>query len=186
MSFIAHSLFCSLKFLYLMNLMDDENKITVKTMRDIRGFAFHLLYVAESWDYSVSIDEIVDMFRSGYDIDITDDSRAISMAFSVMEEREELDTIIKPLLKNWKIDRLGICTLLILRLAIWELKQKNLPPSIVINEAIELAKNFAEKDSYKFVNGILDEVCKNLNICDEDHDDSGDSNEQSNDQSDIK
>jgi N utilization substance protein B len=147
-----------------MNIMDEDNKITVKTMREIRGFVFHLLYAAESFDYSLTVDEIVDRFRLGFDVEIDSDSKAISMAFNVIQAREELDQIIKPLLKNWKIDRLGICTLLILRLAIWEIKQQILPPSIIINEAIELAKSFAEKDSYKFVNGILDEVCKQLNI----------------------
>ena len=68
--------------------------------------------------------------------------------------------MIRPLLKNWKLERLGCCTLLILRMAFWELQQENAVTSIVINEAIELAKTFAEKDSYRFVNGILDEACK--------------------------
>ncbi len=148
--------------------MSEISKIAIKSMRDIRGFAFHLLYAAEGLGYSISVDEIVQGFRDGFDVVVEDDSRAIHMAFNVIEGRNELDDIIRPLLKNWKIGRLGTCTLLIMRLAIWEIKQKQLPPSIVINEAIELAKCFAEKDSYKFVNGILDEVCKKLNISDED------------------
>jgi len=40
----------------------------------------------------------------------------------------------------------------------WELLFTDTPTSIIINEAIELAKDFAEKDAYKFVNGLLDKV----------------------------
>jgi N utilization substance protein B len=42
----------------------------------------------------------------------------------------------------------------------WELFHTDMPTSIVINEAVELAKCFSEKDAYKFVNGILDEAVK--------------------------
>ena len=45
-------------------------------------------------------------------------------------------------------------------MALWELQQPKAIASIVINEAVELAKIFAEKDAYKFVNGILDQYCK--------------------------
>ena len=71
-----------------------------------------------------------------------------------------LDEECKPLLSNWRFERLGMCTKLILRYALWELQTTDTNPTIVINEAIELAKCFAEKDAYKFVNGILDEALK--------------------------
>jgi len=128
--------------------------------RDIRSLAFHLLYALEQFDYSVSLESIVDNFRRGFEMDIADDSPAIAMARGASEKREELDKLILPLLKNWKIERLGCCTRLILRLALFELTQPDPIPSIIINEAIELAKGFAEKDAYKFINGILDEYVK--------------------------
>lgn len=166
--------------------MSENSKIILNGMRDVRSFAFHILYAAESFDYAISVDEIVQNFRDGYNVEIEDDSKAILMAFNTIQDRQNLDEIIKPLLKNWKIDRLGVCTLLILRMAIWEIQQKLLPPSIIINEAIELAKSFAEKDSYKFVNGILDEVCKNLNITDQDEAYAGVNNHEPEDNSGIK
>jgi N utilization substance protein B len=49
-------------------------------------------------------------------------------------------------------------------MALWELNQKGAIPSIIINEAIELAKQFAEQDSYRFINGILDEICKDRGL----------------------
>jgi len=45
-------------------------------------------------------------------------------------------------------------------MALWELIQSKAIASIIINEAVELAKIFAEKDAFKFINGILDQYCK--------------------------
>ncbi len=140
----------------------------IYSRRDIRTLAFHLLYAADRFDYSAPLDQIVDSFCTGFELDIPPDSLAIQMAKGVLEKKDELDALVEPLLKNWKMERLGCCTLLILRLALWELTQPDAIPSIVINEAVELAKSFAEKDAYKFVNGILDEIRKQLKLEDKD------------------
>jgi N utilization substance protein B len=57
-------------------------------------------------------------------------------------------------------------TKLILRFALWELAQATTAPSVVLNEAIELAKCFSEKDAYKFINGVLDRYIKPKEIKD--------------------
>ena len=72
--------------------------------------------------------------------------------------------MIKPVLANRRIDRLGCVTLLILRMGLWELLYTKTPVNIVINEAVELAKSFAEKDSYRFVNGILDQLANKIHL----------------------
>ena len=143
----------------------DSGKIMAR--RKLRSLAFHFLYAADRFDYTVPIDKIVESFKVGYNVDIDEDSMAVEIARGTIEKIDELDDKIKPMLKNWKIERLGCCTLLILRLAVWELEQDGAVPSIIINEAIELAKCFAEKDAYKFVNGILDEIRKKFNIVEE-------------------
>ena len=89
-------------------------------------------------------------------------SDLVTTAAAIVEHRQELDTLLKPLLLNWRLERIGLCTKLILRSAVWELRQQETAANIVINEAIELAKCFAEKDAYKFVNGILDEAVKTI------------------------
>ncbi|MFC1842336.1 transcription antitermination factor NusB [Candidatus Dependentiae bacterium] len=127
--------------------------------RDIRSLIFHLIYAIESFEYSVSLESIVDNFNRGMNLGIPDNSEALEIAKGIVAERQELDKVIEPLLDNWRLDRIGVCTKLVLRLSIWELKHTDTPSSIVINEAIELAKCFSEKDAYRFVNGILDEVC---------------------------
>lgn len=128
--------------------------------REKRSLIFHLLYAAEAFDYQVSLESVVDNFNRGFGLDIPFDSDVFLTVQSIIEKRELLDQECKPLLSNWRFERLGMCTKLILRFALWELQETDINSTIVINEAVELAKCFAEKDAYKFVNGILDEALK--------------------------
>lgn len=135
-----------------------EKKFADLSQREKRSLIFHFLYAAESFDYQVSLDAIVDNFNRGFDLDIPMDSDVVKTAHAIIESQNALDEEYKPLLSNWKFDRLGTCTKLILRFALWELKYTDTNPTIIINEAIELAKCFAEKDAYKFINGVLDKA----------------------------
>ena len=130
--------------------------------RDVRSLIFHFLYAMDAYEYNVSLETVIDDFNRGFDLEIPFDSEVAYITQSVIDERDALDELVKPLLINWRFERIGLCTKLILRLALWELLNTDTPASIVINEAIELAKCFSETDAYKFVNGILDEIVKNL------------------------
>ena len=132
--------------------------------RDVRSLIFHLLYAMEAFNYEESLDAIVDNFNHGFNLEIPRDSEVFQVAQAIIALRDELDTKIKPLLINWRFERIGVCTKLILRQALWELLNTDTAPNIIINEAIELAKCFSETDAYKFVNGILDEVVKSTEI----------------------
>ena len=147
-------------------MTEETQPVKAFSRRDIRSLAFHFIYAMEQFDYDVTLDSIIDNFRRGFELDISDDSPAIVMAREVIEHRAKLDEAMLPLLKNWDMARIGLCTRLIIRFALWELQQPGAIPSIAINEAIELAKGFAEKDAYKFVNGVLDEYCKKHGITD--------------------
>ena len=142
--------------------IEEPTEITYNDLsrRDVRSLIFHLLYAMEGFDYQTSLESIVENFNHGFDLKIPFDSEVFKTADAVIAERDTLDEIIIPLLANWRFERIGVCTKLILRFAVWELKNTQTPPTIVINEAIELAKCFAEKDAYKFVNGILDKMVK--------------------------
>ena len=130
--------------------------------RDVRSLAFHFLYAIDAFEYDRSLESIVDMFNRGFKLDVPLDSEVVSIAQGVIDSQEELDRIIKPFLLNWRFDRIGLGTKLLLRMALWEFKQPKAIPNIIINEAIELAKCFTEKDAYKFINGILDGAAKQL------------------------
>jgi len=140
----------------------DIERIEYKNLsrRDVRSLIFHLLYAAESHQYSESLQSIVDVFCDGYNIEIPRHCEVYSIANAVISLKDELDLEYMPLLVNWHIDRVSVCTKLILRYGIWELLHTSTDSRIVMNEAIELAKCFAEKDAHKFINGILDKVAK--------------------------
>ena len=81
------------------------------------------------------------------------------MVLGTIENITEIDKIIQGNLDNWVIDRLNSVDKAILRLSVYSLLyQKDTPPPIVIDEAINLAKDFGTDDSYKFVNAVLDSI----------------------------
>lgn len=130
--------------------------------RDVRSLIFHLLYAADAFDYQESLQSIIDNFNRGFNLDIPFDSELATVTQAIIASRDELEKLYEPYLSNWRIERVSICTKLILLFGIWELKNTDTDARIVINEAIELAKCFAEEDAYRFVNGILDSAAKDL------------------------
>ncbi|UTY33410.1 transcription antitermination factor NusB [Treponema putidum] len=81
------------------------------------------------------------------------------MVLGTIENITEIDRVIQENLDNWVIDRLNSVDKAILRLSVYSfLYQKDTPSPIVIDEAINLAKDFGTDDSYKFVNAVLDSI----------------------------
>jgi transcription antitermination protein NusB len=77
----------------------------------------------------------------------------------VASHREELDALIARYSEHWRLERMTLVDKNLLRLAAFELLyQPKVPPKVVINEAIEMAKRFGGEDSGAFVNGILDQI----------------------------
>lgn len=141
---------------------EQELQFKLNSRRDERRLALYLLYALDRSDYTLSLKEVVKVFEKGFDIQISSASFAMTIVQGVIEKRAQLDEYLEPFLKNWRLERLGCCTRLILHIALWELLQPAAIGSIIINEAVELAKMFAEKDAYRFINGILDEIAKRL------------------------
>ena len=70
-----------------------------------------------------------------------------------------LDTLIKKYTQNWELSRMVAIDRNILRCASWELiYATEIPPKVIINEAVELAKKYSTENSSKFINGILDKI----------------------------
>lgn len=79
----------------------------------------------------------------------------------VAGNRDDLDEIITKYADNWELKRMATIDRNVLRVAVYELLyMPETPPKVAINEAIELAKKYGDKDSGKFVNGILDKISK--------------------------
>ena len=80
-----------------------------------------------------------------------------------VERKDEIDALIEEHLENWELKRLAKVDLALLRLGCYSLGyQHDVPASVTIDEAVDIAKEFGSEDSYKFINGVLDGVRKSL------------------------
>jgi N utilization substance protein B len=95
------------------------------------------------------------------DQSISDFSRLLILG--TIENIRAIDKMIREHLKNWDFSRVNRVDLAVLRISTYTLMyQADIPPSIVINEAIGISREFGTDDSYRFVNGVLDSIRKTL------------------------
>jgi N utilization substance protein B len=81
----------------------------------------------------------------------------------VLASQKEIDQRIRGAAQNFQLDRIGGVERAILRLAIYEMTHNlDVPPVVIINEALEISKRFAAEDAVKFVNGVLDRIHHSL------------------------
>lgn len=80
-----------------------------------------------------------------------------------MAHREELDAYISRFSQHWRLERMASIDRAILRLAVFELLHcPEVPPKVVVNEAVEMGKRFGAENSSAFINGILDSFLKTI------------------------
>ncbi|MBQ4119728.1 MAG: transcription antitermination factor NusB [Clostridia bacterium] len=127
------------------------------TRRQAREEAFILIF--EKQFNLLDISEILEIAKEVRDLEPDD---YIKTVFSgVYDNVDDIDSIISENAIGWKINRISKVSLCILRLAIYEMKYiDDIPPSVSINEAVELAKKYATKEDASFINGILSTVEK--------------------------
>ncbi len=82
------------------------------------------------------------------------------LAKGTREMAGDIDTRISEKSEHWKIERMPMVDRNILRMAIYEMSRKQTPPAVVIDEALELARQFSGEESVRFINGVLDAVNK--------------------------
>jgi N utilization substance protein B len=101
--------------------------------------------------------------RAGTPASATVRSVANALLLGTISRMDVIDPLIAASADNWRLVRMAVVDRLILRLAVFELQAAEaLPHSVVINEAIELARTFSTEDAVKFVNGVLDAVRRRL------------------------
>ena len=82
----------------------------------------------------------------------------------VLKNLDEIDALIQKYAQHWSLRRIAIVDRNILRFGIYEILYiKDIPAKVTINEAIEITKRYADKDSGAFINGILDKIVKEEN-----------------------
>lgn len=81
----------------------------------------------------------------------------------VLDHIEEIDDILKKYSEHWALDRMTVIDRNLLRLGVCELTySQTIPPKVVINEAVEIAKKYGSEESPDFINGILDKIFKEM------------------------
>ena len=130
---------------------------------EMREQAFKIMYRIEI-QKNENLEEQLGLYIESNEIKDESAIEYIKDAVLGIEEnkKEILDNIEKNLKKDWKIERISKIDLVILKLAIYEIKYKEIPYKVVINEAVELAKKYGEDNSKNFVNGILASIVKDM------------------------
>ena len=82
------------------------------------------------------------------------------LVVSIIKQQKKLDKLISEAAPQWPIDKLNRIDLAILRLAVYELENEDTPPKVVIDEAVELAKEYGSESSSSFINGVLGTIYK--------------------------
>jgi N utilization substance protein B len=112
-------------------------------------------------------DELTRLYWDELGDDVADDAREFSdkLVLGAISHLDEIDGLIKRRAENWRISRMAVVDRNILRLAIYEfLFESDTPRTVVINEALEIARRFSTFEATQFINGILDAIKRDLEL----------------------
>ncbi len=119
-----------------------------------RRLAMQVMYQLEL-NPSEEISEVLDHTMENDSFPEDTNSFALDLVRGAWDHRAEADELIKKRSIGWALERINMIDRSILRLSIYELKYTDTPQSVVINEAVNLAKRYGTEDSSRFINGIL-------------------------------
>ncbi|MCG7339714.1 transcription antitermination factor NusB [Staphylococcus sp. ACRSN] len=124
--------------------------------KESRTQAFQTLFQLEMMNTELSIDEAISFIKDeNPDLEFEFINWLVS---GVKDHESVLDEQIQAHLKDWKLERLLKTDRIILRMATFELLNSSTPKKVIINEAVELAKQFSDDEHYKFINGVLSNI----------------------------
>lgn len=136
--------------------------------REARSRVVQFLYQIDAGKDTELTDETIALFwKQNADNDEPDEQQlapavrklAERLVNGVIEHKDELDEVINACARNWRTERMSVIDRNIMRLAAYEIIFcLDIPPKATVNEAVELAKKYGDKDSPRFVNGILDKL----------------------------
>lgn len=110
----------------------------------------------EAGDSSFDLKEVLMRNVARYKETIDDTKFIEGLVIGVTKDVAKLDALLQPLAPEWPIEQIARMDRVVLRMGAYELQNsKEVPPKVVINEAVELAKAFGGDNSSKFINGVL-------------------------------
>lgn len=112
-------------------------------------------------DTSFDLEEVLQRNIGRYREMVEDQAFIEKLVRGVAREENELDVILQPVAPEWPIDQIARMDRVVLHIGLYELLYAtDVPPKVVINEAVELAKAFGGDNSSRFVNGVLGTVLR--------------------------
>lgn len=129
--------------------------------RKARELALQMLFQWEVGHHSP--DHVVATFLNAKKVEPDVEGFARAIFEGAVREIQALDRLVRRHSEHWRLERMAAVDRNVLRIGLYELlHHPETPPSVVINEALELARRFSGEDSVEFVNGVLDGIRKNL------------------------
>ena len=126
-----------------------------------REYALQMLFAMDMTNYRP--DDVFAGYHAIQDLNRDAFYHARRMIDGIHGNLEEIDALLTKYAKHWKIPRMAVVDRNLLRLSIYELKYlQDVPFQIVLNEALEICKEFSEEESSQFINGILDAASRDL------------------------
>ncbi|MEG0805560.1 MAG: transcription antitermination factor NusB [Lachnospiraceae bacterium] len=124
--------------------------------RELRENIFKLLFRVEFYETDELPEQLITFFDMAAEM-IESDEIYIKQKFNAMLEKlPEIDLAINKISEGWKTSRMCKVDLTLIRLAVYEIQyDQEVPTSVAINEAVELAKKYGTDESPSFVNGVL-------------------------------
>jgi N utilization substance protein B len=112
-------------------------------------------------DKAYNLDEVLTRNIDRYKSMVDDTAFIKKLVKGVTKNEAELDAKLQPIAPEWPIDQIARMDRVVLHIGLYELlHEKDIPPKVVINEAVELAKAFGGDNSSKFINGVLGTVLR--------------------------
>lgn len=111
------------------------------------------------------VDQLTNSYWEAFGDEMGNVAREFSndLALGAIARLDEIDDLIKRRAEHWRIQRMAVVDRNILRLAIYEfLYEGDTPKTVVINEALEIARRFSTFEATQFINGILDAIKRDL------------------------
>jgi N utilization substance protein B len=117
---------------------------------DVNTAADPMPYDADFWAQQGVVDESTQQYTRG-------------LVQGAKLHQSKIDELITRSTEHWDLERMAVVDRNILRLAVFELGwERDIPPKVAINEAIEIAKKFGTRESSRFINGVLDRIHREL------------------------
>ena len=129
----------------------------------IRELAFQLIYSLEI-QKEENLEDQIELYLECNEVEENEATEYVKDAvLGINENIKEIQELIEKNLKaDWQLDRISKIDLSLLKLAIYEIKYKEIPYKVAINECLELSKKYGEESSKNFINGILASVVKEI------------------------